>query len=463
VPEGIGIFVQQDPIAVNILRLLTYFRLGDNAEDPAVALESIARNVVFRGTNLLILVFAILIASVGLNVNSAPVIIGAMLISPLMGPIVGVGAGLGVLDLNLVRRALKNLAFAVAASVVTSTLYFLVSPLDDAYSEILARTNPTIWDVLIAAAGGFAGIIASASKDRGNVVPGVAIATALMPPLCTVGYGLAHANWAFCAGALFLFLINSVFISLAAFVTVRWLKYPTREFADAVTRRRIVQVVSGIVLLTVAPSIWLAVRLVQQNTFKQRADRFVSTETDIPDNYLVQRTVDPLRRSIVLTYMGTGVDSVQENVLRRRLEVHNLKDCDLQVRTGLSLKELGREERTRSAGLQRQLEEQRALLAQLSAIKDSLAQREAFRDQLMGEALALEPELRWLVVVDIPGQADSFPRVVSARFVHYPDSTQVRRLDRWLGRKLNGRGHTLVIAADSLPKPQEPQVRQRMR
>ncbi|MEZ4756636.1 MAG: DUF389 domain-containing protein [Flavobacteriales bacterium] len=430
--------------------------LGENAEDPKLAMEAIERNVEFKGTNLLILIFAILIASVGLNVNSAAVVIGAMLISPLMGPIVGVGAGLGVLDLRLVRRALKNLGFAVSASVVTSTVYFLISPLDEAYSEILARTNPTIWDVLIAAAGGFAGIIAAASKDRGNVVPGVAIATALMPPLCTAGFGLAHANWAYLAGALFLFIINSVFISLAAFSTVRWLKYPKRQFADTITRRRIGQIVMGIVVLTVAPSIWLAVRLVQQNTFKQRADRFVAMEAGIPDNYLVQRTVDPVGRSIVLTYMGSGVDSVHEAQLRKRLEVYELEGCDLQIRTGLSLKELGREDRARSAGLQRQLEEQRTLMAQLSAIKDSLARREAFRDELMREAMALEPDLRWLVVVDLPGQADSLARVVSARFVRYPDSVQVARMDRWLAQKLNGRGHTLVIAADSLPVRTDP-------
>ena len=444
-------------------KLIARLSLGTNAEDPAVAMEAIERNVEFKGTNLLILVFAILIASVGLNVNSAAVIIGAMLISPLMGPIVGVGAGLGVLDLRLVRRALRNLGFAVGASVVTSTVYFLVSPLDEAYSEILARTNPTIWDVLIAAAGGFAGIIAAASKDRGNVVPGVAIATALMPPLCTAGFGLAHANWAYLAGALFLFLINSVFISLAAFSTVRWLKYPKRQFADTVTRRRIGQVVTGIVVLTVAPSIWLAVRLVQQNTFKQRADRFVSMEAGVPDNYLVQRTVDPVGRSIVLTYMGSGLDSMQVALLRQRLAVHELADCDLQVRTGLSLKELGREERTRSAGFQRQLEEQRALMAQLTAIKDSLAKRETFREELMREAMALEPDLRWLVVVDLPGQADSLPRAVSARFVRFPDSTQVARLDRWLGQKLNGRGHTLVVAADSMPVAEPPIVRKHKR
>lgn len=446
---------------MTIARLLTYFRLGDNAEDPAVALEAIERNVVFRGTNLLILVFAILIASVGLNVNSAAVIIGAMLISPLMGPIVGVGAGLGVLDLRLVRRALKNLGFAVAASVVTSTLYFLVTPLDEAHSEILARTSPTIWDVLIALCGGFAGIIATASKDRGNVVPGVAIATALMPPLCTAGFGLAHGEWTFLAGALYLFLINSVFICLAALVTVRWLKYPPFQHADAATSKRIRTYAVIAVLITVVPSLYLAWRLVGQNAFGQRARQFIATEATLPDNFLVERQIDPRGRVITLTYMGEGLTTEQEEEMRGRLAVYGLEGAGLVIRTGLSLKELGREERMKSAGLKQQLEEQRALMARLAAIKDSLAQREAFRDELMREAIALEPALRWLVLVDLPGYSDTLPRVVSARFMRYPDTTQVARLDRWLDTKLNGRGHNLVIAADSLPRPSATKARRK--
>ena len=174
---------------MDLNRIFVFLRLGADAEEPKLAMEAIERGVNFRGTNMLILVCAIVIASVGLNVNSTAVVIGAMLISPLMGPIIGVGAGLGVLDLWLVRRSLKNIGIAVIVSLLTSALYFLISPLSDAHSEILARTSPTIWDVLIALAGGFAGIIAIASKDkvRGNVVPGVAIATALMRPLWTAG------------------------------------------------------------------------------------------------------------------------------------------------------------------------------------------------------------------------------------------------------------------------------------
>lgn len=444
-----------------IERVIAYLRLGGNAQDPEKTIEEIEGNISFRGTNLLILVFAILIASVGLNMNSAAVVIGAMLISPLMGPIVGVGAGLAILDLGMVNKALRNLGFAVGASVLTSTIYFLISPLHDAHSEILSRTSPTIWDVLIASAGGFAGITASASKDRGNVVPGVAIATALMPPLCTAGFGLAHGNWAYFAGAFYLFLINSVFISLAALVTLRWLRYPVRQHPDEVTARRIRRYTTIAVVATVLPSIYLAWRLVGENTFRSRAQRFIALETAMPDNYLLESGVDADGRIITLTYMGNGLSAEQLAQLHARMEVHGLDGDSLNVRTGLSLTELNNEELQRSLGLERQLSEQAELKARLTGIKDSLARREAFREELMREATALEPELRWLVMVDIPGQADSLPRVVSARFIHYPDTAQVARIDRWLDQKLNGWSHTLVIAADSLPRALVPPTKRR--
>jgi uncharacterized hydrophobic protein (TIGR00271 family) len=441
---------------IPILRLLSFFRLGDNAEDPNVAIESIERNVVFRGTNLLILVFAIIIASVGLNVNSAAVIIGAMLISPLMGPIVGVGAGLGVMDLELVRKALKNLAFAVAASVGTSTIYFLISPLGDAHSEILARTSPTIWDVLIATAGGFAGIIATASKDRGNVVPGVAIATALMPPLCTAGYGLAHGNWAFFAGAFYLFLINSVFISLSALATVRWLRYPARHHSDPQTSKRIRSITTMVVLLTVIPSIILAFRLVKQNAFTNKAMRFVDRETVVANNFLVEKVVDAPSRSIKLVYMGSGIDSVVEKAMRRQLEVYDLQEAELNITTGLSLNELGQEARTESERLRRQLQEQQVVVARLAALNDSLSGEKWQRERLMEEAKAQHSDLRWLVVADAPAtfaKSDSTQLIVSAHFGTLPDTADQGRLQRWLNVKLYGRRFAMSISADSVPDP----------
>jgi len=436
---------------LNIDRIITFLRLGENAEDPHTAMESIERAVVFRGTNVLILIFAILIASVGLNVNSAAVVIGAMLISPLMGPIVGVGAGLGVMDLALVRRALKNLGFAVGASLVTSTLYFMISPLSEAHSEILARTSPTIWDVLIALAGGFAGIVATASKERGNVVPGVAIATALMPPLCTAGYGLAHLNWSFFAGAMYLFVINSVFISIAALATVRWLNYPTVHWEQESVKRRIRRITTVIVLATVAPSVYLAYRLVLQNAFQQKAEQFITNEATMPLNYLVQRNIDPVARTISLTYMGSGLSQEQETRMRERLSIYGIADCRLAVRTGLSLLELGREEQNADMDRQAELERQRAIETRLAGLKDSIHSARVNADLLFTEAHAVHPELQWLVVSDPPASivhGDSLGKIVSARFIVEPDTAVIAQLDRWLAVKLQGSHHMLVVSAD---------------
>ncbi|MCB0770266.1 MAG: DUF389 domain-containing protein [Flavobacteriales bacterium] len=434
-------------------QILNYLRLGPDAEEPQSAMAAIEKGVVFRGTNLLILVFAILIASVGLNVNSTAVVIGAMLISPLMGPIVGVGAGLGVLDLFLVRRALKNLGFAVGASLVTSTLYFLISPLGDAYSEILARTTPTIWDVLIATAGGFAGIIATASKEntRGNVVPGVAIATALMPPLCTAGFGLAHLNWSFFFGALYLFLINSVFIAIAALFTIRWLGYPATVMADERMALRIRRYTALIVLVTVVPSIYMAYRLVKQNAFHNNASTFVARETAVADNFLVEHKIDAPSRTIHLVYMGNGISPEKEADLHEHLDLYGIPDAKLEIRTGLSLSELGKKERTENEGLKRQVDESRAVLARLAALNDSLTADRNRNELIMKEARAMHPGLHWLVITDLPQEAlgsDTLDKVVAAHFTTYPDTTEIARMERWLEVKLDGDRHTLAITCE---------------
>lgn len=220
------------------LTLLRLFNLRHDQDDPEMIDETIRSGVAVGGTNLWVLIFAILIASIGLNVNSTAVIIGAMLISPLMGPIVGVGYGAGVKDLQLIRLALRNLGVFVAISLVTATCYFWLTPLTDAQSELLARTSPTLWDVLIAFFGGAVGMIAATRRYSSNVVPGVAIATALMPPLCTAGYGIANGNLPFFGGAFYLFTINSVFIGFASLLVVKLLRLPERGQIDHATRQR---------------------------------------------------------------------------------------------------------------------------------------------------------------------------------------------------------------------------------
>lgn len=434
-------------------RLLHYLHLGTDAEEPKTAMEAIERGVVYRGANMLILVFAILIASVGLNVNSTAVVIGAMLISPLMGPIMGLGAGLGVLDLHLVRRSVKNLGFAVIVSLATSALYFLISPLSDAHSEILARTSPTIWDVLIALAGGFAGIIAVTSKEkvRGNVLPGAAIATALMPPLCTAGYGLAHLNWTYFAGALYLFLINSVFISIAALATVRWLGYPQRFVRDEKLTGKIRRYTTLVVFATVLPSIWLAYRLVVENAFEHKAADFITYECTVPENYLLDKAIDPAKRTITLTYLGNGITPADSAKMHQRLEAHGIADAELKLRTGLSLQELDQEQRSKNEGMQRQLDDQSALVARFGAVRDSLVQVKQHDRTLMAEAKAVAPGLRWLITADLPGTTakDSIKQVVAAHFIHYPDTAEIARIHRWLNVRLNDNGFALAITADS--------------
>lgn len=438
-----------------INRILAYLRLGADAEEPTLAMRSIENNAKFNGTNMLILVFAIIIASVGLNVNSAAVVIGAMLISPLMGPIVAVGAGLGVMDLWLVRRSLKNLGFAVGASLITSTLYFMVSPLSEAHSEILARTTPTIWDVLIALAGGFAGIVATASKEknRGNVVPGVAIATALMPPLCTAGYGLAHLNMPYFFGALYLFTINSVFISISALLTVRWLGYPSVAQKDEKISSRIRRYTTLIVVATIVPSIYLAYRLVGQNVYKTKAEKFVAAECSISENYLMQQTIDASNRNITLTYVGNGISEQQEAQLRQRMEPYGIAGTGLEIRTGLSLQELGEEDRKENAGMRTQLDEQRAMLARYNALNDSLVGKAQLERSLMAEARAVNTNIAWIAIADMPvkQKADSaitFDKVVSIHFKEPPDSLQVAVADRWLEARLQGVKHFTSVSSD---------------
>ena len=249
-------------------------RLNDYV-DTSAAEKSIRNNIYFRGPNAWILAIAIIIASVGLNVNSIPVIIGAMLISPLMGPIFGVGLGLGINDMQLIKSSGKNLLIMVTISLVASFVYFMITPLNlNDPSELLARTNPTIYDVLIALAGGFAGILEQCRKDKGTVFAGVAIATALMPPLCTAGFGLASGNFGYFLGAAYLFVINCIFIMLATYISVKYFGFREVAFADALSQRRTRTFSTILIILFIVPSIWSVVIFIRQNTFECNANSF---------------------------------------------------------------------------------------------------------------------------------------------------------------------------------------------
>ena len=290
-------------------RILVYLRslihLSDEI-DYENASTSIRKNIAFRGSNVFILACAIVIASVGLNVNSIPVIIGAMLVSPVMGPILGFGLGLGTEDAHLLKDSLKNLGVMVGISIIASSLFFLLSPLSLANpSELLARTNPTIYDVLIALFGGLAGIIEISRKDRGTVISGVAIATALMPPLCTVGYGISILNWGYVLGALYLFTINSIFIALATFVAVKYFRFPAVE-SDEQRLRLPKSAFYVILLVVIVPSIISAISVIKENNFVIHAERIVSENRNLGKCFIYDHKATYSRKAQTLDFFLAG-------------------------------------------------------------------------------------------------------------------------------------------------------------
>ena len=290
-------------------KILTYLRsiihLSDEIDYENASI-SIRKNIAFRGTNVFILACAIIIASVGLNVNSIPVIIGAMLISPVMGPIMGFGLGLGTQDNELVKNAMKNFAVMVAISILASSLFFVLSPLSLANpSELLARTRPTIYDVFIALFGGFAGIIETSRKDKGSVITGVAIATALMPPLCTVGYGISIWKGSVIFGALYLFLINSIFIALATFAAVKYFRFPLVETSGE--KKRLSKSVMYLLLVVViVPSVITAISVVKENNFMSHADRVVAENKNLGKCFIYDYKATYTRKSATLELFLAG-------------------------------------------------------------------------------------------------------------------------------------------------------------
>lgn len=320
---------------INYSNLRAYFStllsLKEDKADDADIDKGLRNGINMRGSNLWVLMFAILIAAIGLNVNSTAVVIGAMLISPLMGPIMGVGYGVGIYDFELIRASLKNLAIAAVASLLTSTLYFAISPLTQAQSELLARTTPTIWDVLIALFGGLAGIVGATRIEKTNVIPGVAIATALMPPLCTAGYGIANGNWAYFGGAFYLFTINCVFIALSSAVVTRIYHVKKKQFVDEETATRVKRYAFSVALLTIVPSIYLAYVLVQNEVFKTNAATFVQKEIVTEQTYVTQSNIEPKTKTIEITVIGEYLSKTKLAAISARLADAGLAQAKLIV------------------------------------------------------------------------------------------------------------------------------------
>ena len=315
-----------------IVAMLSHrFSVHEDQADYGMIDANIRDMVEFRGTNLWVLMIAVVMASIGLNVNSTAVIIGAMLISPLMGPIMGIGYGIGINDFELIKKAFRNINLAVLFSLFSSTLYFLISPLSEASSELLARTTPTIWDVLIAFFGGMAGILASTRKEKSNVLPGVAIATALMPPLCTAGYGLATGHWLYFFGAFYLFFVNMVFIALATVLFIRYLKTPHKRFVDETIERRVHHYIFALVLVTVVPSIYLAYDMVTDVAFNSRAHDFIQNEMTFDNTLIAHQDISPSTKEIEVSFIGDEITKEQLASIESRLKFYKLENVKLVI------------------------------------------------------------------------------------------------------------------------------------
>ena len=320
--------------------ILSYFNVKHDLESQIDTETSIRSGVSFKGSQLLTLIFAIFIASLGLNTDSIPVIIGAMLISPLMGPIIGAGLGIAIQDFELVKRSLKNVTAAVIGSLLTSALYFLISPQYEDASQLLARTSPSIYDVFVALFGGAAGILSIAAKNKGQVMPGVAIATSLMPPLCTAGYGLATMQMHFFLGALYLFFTNMIFIFFATWIGVKLMGFKKVVYQNEKRARRMQSMAYIVVALTIGVSVYLTIVMISRNIFIDKAQVFVNQQMVFPNTQVLNHSeyVKNGKRYIDVTLIGESLpkDSLQLAMMKK-LDSVGLGGTVLNIKQGFSL------------------------------------------------------------------------------------------------------------------------------
>ena len=420
--------------------------------DSETTIANITKGVEFRADNVWVLFFAIIIASVGLNVNSTAVIIGAMLISPLMGPIMGLGLSIGISNGELLRKSLKNLFIMIVISLVASSLYFLISPLSDAQSELLARTKPTIYDVFIAFFGGLAGILASSRKqEKITVVSGVAIATALMPPLCTAGYGLGTGQLIYFVGAFYLFFINAFFIALATYLMVRYLKFPRKTFLNPTTERKVRRSIAIFTIVVVVPSVFIAINVIRETSFDNNAIKYVN---DIQNNPVMQnvqiisqkRTFSNKGNEIILSLVGDPLNSEQVAILQKRMEEMGLKDTKLTIRqAGGASFDIG----TQAKMLQDFIEDKDRQIVQKDSLIFDLRQQifmeqkraEVTTQQLAQELHVLYPHIKDIsmaeaVKVDVLKNATDTIPTLNISWAIQPTELEYEHLQNWLKVRL---------------------------
>lgn len=423
-------------------RIFNIFNLHEGEDDRSKTLERVVKEINFTGANIWILACAILVASVGLNVNSAAVIIGAMLISPLMGPIVGAGFALGIYDFDLLKKSLRNLAIATIVSLVVSTVYFFLSPFKDVQSELLARTTPTIYDILIAFFGGIVGAISITRVEKGNPIPGVAIATALMPPLCTAGYGLATMNWAYFLGAFYLYCINCVFIGIATFVIIKFLKYPAKKMVNPTQQRRVRQSITWLTIVMLVPSSYLAYKLYREQEFRKLTERFLEEEFAEKGEVIVYRKINmnSIPKKVELAFLSERFEDDEITALNKKLE----QTVDQQVQLII------RQDSTdRLSALKGDILNEIKVSTLLSTSKDvkiaNLQEQVAMNSfetkQLLGESKALFPTIDGLSISNhtfLQSNDSTFTQtVVIIDLKGKLQPTDVEKFSQWMKKRLS--------------------------
>lgn len=412
-----------------------FWNLHQGEQTQHKVLEDILKNISFRGANLWILACAILIASIGLNVNSTAVIIGAMLISPLMGPIVGIGFALATYDISLLKKSWKNLLIATLVSLLVSAIYFYISPFKEAQSEILARTSPNIYDVLIAFIGGIVGVISITRVEKGNPIPGVAIATALMPPLCTAGFGLSTFNFSFFIGALYLYSINCFFIALATFVIAKYLNYKPISYENKNLDKKIKYGISILMFLMIVPSFYLAYQLISERKFTQNIENFIKTEFIDQGHTIIYKKINynTKPKTIELAFLNSKFDSLEIKNFNNKLENIGITN------TQLSIKQNNRDLKTEILS---EINKQNSQFSEKDILIQNLTQelnQYKINDPiLINEIKILFPEIQQISIgkLNYFNETDNSTTLQTIILYHSNQSINENQLRKWLATKL---------------------------
>lgn len=425
-------------------KIIDYINLSHGEEQKEKVLEHVKTNISFSGSNLWILVCAIIIASVGLNINSTAAIIGAMLISPLMGPIVGAGFALAMYDFNLLKKSAKNLFIATVVSLMVAMTYFYFSPLKDVTSELLARTSPTIYDVFIAFCGGLVGVIAITRVEKGNPIPGVAIATALMPPLCSAGYGLSIGNLSYFLGAFYLYTLNGFFICISTFIISKYLKYQPVRTPDQKFEKQIRYSITVLIVVMILPSFYLAFNLFRENEYKNKVDQFIDNELTGKGYIIIyKKTVfNENPRKIELAFLSKKFTEAEIKSLNRKLSTYGIENTDIDIKQ--DNKDL-KGEILSEMGIQFKMLHEKDL--EINVLQKEMENLKMANSELLTELGTLFPEMKNVSLGEqkIYNNTDS-AKIVTVLMYQTDDKVKLDtlKIENWLSLKLKTKDIDLV-------------------